>query len=40
MSLRSELTIVFVLAINIAFGMSRATAQSEKYPKMAPVDQS
>jgi hypothetical protein len=39
MSRRSELTIVFVLVINIACGMSRAAAQSDKYPKMAAIDQ-
>jgi hypothetical protein len=36
---KSELTIVFVVVINIAWGMSRAEAQSDPYPKMAPVEQ-
>src|SRR5215467_7962488 len=41
MSRRSELTLVFVLVIivNIAFGMPRAAAQSDSYPRMAPIDQ-
>ena len=39
MSRRSELTIVFVLVINIACGMSRAAAQSDTYPRMAAIDQ-
>jgi hypothetical protein len=38
MSRRSELTIVFVLVINIACGMSRAAAQSNKYPRMVAID--
>jgi hypothetical protein len=39
MSRRSELTMVFVLVINIACGVSRAAAQSDPYPRMAPIDQ-
>jgi hypothetical protein len=39
MSRRSELTIVFILAINIVCGLPNAAAQSEKYSNMAPVDQ-
>jgi hypothetical protein len=39
MSRRSELTIVFVLIINIACGVSRAAAQSDTYPRMAAIDQ-
>ena len=39
MSRRPELTIVFVLLINIAFGMSRAAAQSDPYPRMTAIDQ-
>ena len=38
MSQRSQFTIVFGLII-IAFCMSRTSAQSDPYPKMAPVDQ-
>ena len=38
MSRRSELTIVFVLVINIACGMARAAAQSNKYPRMVAID--
>src|SRR5215831_11033611 len=34
----SQLTIV-ILVINIAFGLSTAAAQTDKYPKMAPIDQ-
>src|SRR6516225_5290222 len=39
MSRRSELTIVFVLIINIACGVSRAAAQSDTYPRMAAIEQ-
>ena len=41
MSRRSELTIavVLIIIINIACGMSRAAAQSDPYPRMAPIDQ-
>ena len=39
MSRRSELTIVFVLIINIACGVSRAAAQSDTYPPLAAIDQ-
>ena len=39
MSRRSKLTIVSVLVISIAFGVSNAAAQTDPYPKMAPVDQ-
>jgi len=39
MSRRSELTIVFVLVINLANGTSGAAAQSDPYPRMAPIDQ-
>jgi hypothetical protein len=35
----SEFTIVFVLVIAIGFGTSRATAQSDPYPRMAPIEQ-
>jgi hypothetical protein len=38
-SRRPELTILFVLVINIACGVSTAVAQSDPYPKMAPIDQ-
>src|SRR5215831_14676403 len=34
----SQLTIV-ILVINIAFGLSTAAAQTDPYPKMAPIDQ-
>jgi hypothetical protein len=38
---RCKLAIAFALALvmNLAFGISRAAAQSDPYPKMAPVDQ-
>src|SRR5215472_15083813 len=36
---RSELTIVVVLVLNIACGMSTAAAQSDPYPRMAAIDQ-
>ena len=36
---KSLLTIIFVLVINIACGVPEAAAQSDPYPKMAPVDQ-
>src|SRR5262249_4774322 len=36
---RSQLTIIFLLVINIACGLPNAAAQSDPYPKMAPVDQ-
>ncbi len=39
MSRRSEITIVLVLVINIACGMSRAAAQTDKYPRMAAIGQ-
>jgi len=39
MSRRSDLTIVFALVIAIAWGVSRAAAQPDPYPKMAPIDQ-
>src|SRR5262244_1846589 len=39
MSRKSELTIGFALVIVMACGMSNAAAQSDPYPKMAPVDQ-
>lgn len=39
MSRRSELTIVLVLFITIACGMSRAAAQPDTYPRMAAIDQ-
>jgi hypothetical protein len=35
----SELTIFFALTIAIAFSTSKAAAQSDPYPKMAPIDQ-
>src|SRR6516164_6752267 len=38
-SRKSQITIVFLLVINIACAMSRVAAQSDPYPKMAPVDQ-
>ena len=38
-SRKSQITIVFLLVINIACGMSRAAAQSDPYPRMAPIDQ-
>jgi hypothetical protein len=38
-SRRPELTILFVLVIHILCGVSRAAAQSDPYPKMAPIDQ-
>src|SRR6516164_4396445 len=38
-SRRSEFTIVLALIITMACGTSRAAAQSDPYPKMAPVDQ-
>jgi hypothetical protein len=39
MSRRSELTIGFALVIAMGCGVSNAAAQTDKYPKMAPVDQ-
>jgi hypothetical protein len=39
MSRASELTIGFALVIAMGCGMSKSAAQSDKYPKMAPVDQ-
>jgi hypothetical protein len=39
MSRRSELTIGFALVIAMGCGVSNAAAQSDKYSKMAPVDQ-
>jgi len=36
---RSQFAIVVVVAINIAFGIPRAAAQSDPYPRMAPIDQ-
>lgn len=39
MNRRSELTIVFVLVLNSVWGMPRAAAQSDAYPKMAAIDQ-
>src|SRR5215813_14107661 len=39
MSRRSVLVVLFVLVINIACVVPNAAAQSEPYPKMAPVDQ-
>jgi len=39
MSRRPELTIIVVLIISIAGGVSRAAAQSDPYPRMAPADQ-
>ena len=36
---RPELTIVFVLAMTVTSCISQAAAQSDPYPKMAPVDQ-
>jgi hypothetical protein len=37
--MRGKLTIVCALIIAMGGGMSRAAAQSDPYPKMAPVDQ-
>ncbi len=37
MSRSFELTIVFVLVINVDCGMSRAAAQSDTYPRMAAM---
>ena len=39
MSRKSGLPITFALVIAIGCGVSNATAQSDPYPKMAPVDQ-
>src|SRR5262244_4000334 len=39
MSRRSELTIVFALVIIMGCGVLNAAAQSDPYPKMAPIDQ-
>jgi hypothetical protein len=39
MSRRSERTILFALVIIMGCGLSNAAAQSDKYPKMAPLDQ-
>src|SRR5215510_12097625 len=36
---KSLLKIIFVLVINIACGVPNAVAQSDQYPKMAPIDQ-
>jgi energy-converting hydrogenase Eha subunit F len=36
---RIMVTIILVLVINIGFLVPKAAAQSDKYPKMAPVDQ-
>ncbi len=37
--IRIMVTIILVLVINIGFLVPKAAAQSDKYPKMAPVDQ-
>ena len=39
MSRESKLAIAFALAIGMGCGVSNAAAQSDPYPKMAPVDQ-
>jgi hypothetical protein len=39
MNRRSVLTIGFALLIAVGWGASDASAQADKYPKMAPVDQ-
>jgi hypothetical protein len=39
MSRESELTIGFALVIAMGCGMSNAAAQTDKYPRMAPIDQ-
>jgi len=39
MSRASELTIGFALVIAMAFGASKAAAQTDKYPKMVAIDQ-
>lgn len=36
---RSEITVAFLLVINLACGLARAAAQSDPYPRMAPIDQ-